>query len=130
MLLFPSDVQLAPGRSDDFIPKLFYESNRFTAFDQTWILKAKVIGSEKSLDRKLTYQLLLRNKCSMELKYFIVKGPFGELDMLPELQRFEFMDDRRETVFHPVALKQSSDCNRLLSSKTINLRLLMFLISK
>ncbi len=125
-----SDIQLSPCRSDDFIPKLYYESNRFSAFDQTWTVKASVQGNEKSLDRRLAYQLISRNKCNLEVKYFLIKGPFGELDIIPELQRFEFMDDKKETGRHPVLLKQASDCNRLLSTKTISLRIIMFLIGK
>ncbi|XP_065065089.1 zinc finger TRAF-type-containing protein 1-B-like [Rhopilema esculentum] len=124
------DLQLSPSRTDDFIPKLFYESNRFSAFDQTWIIKAKIQGDEKSIERKFAYQLVCRNKCNLELKYFAVKGPFGDMDIVPELQRFEFQEDHRESVFHPIALKTPSDCNKLLSSKTINLRLLLFLIGK
>ena len=93
-------------------------------------MKAKVLGDEKSIDRRLAYQLTARNKCNMELKYFVLKGPFGDMDISPELQRFEFMDDKRESVYHPVTLKPASDCNKLLSSKSINLRLIMFLIGK
>ena len=125
-----TDVQLSASRTDDFIPKLFYESNRFCAFDQTWMLKAKVQGDEKTIERKFSYQLTCKNKCNLEMKYVAVKGPFGDMEMIPELQRFEFADDKRESVYHPVMLKRSSDCNRLLSSKTINLRLILFLIGK
>eukprot|EP00794_Sanderia_malayensis_P018674 gene18674-20559_t len=124
------DIQLSPCRSDDFLPKLYYESNRFNAFDQSWMIKASVHGNEKSLDRNLTYQVISRTKCNMELKYYLVKGPYGELDIIPDLQRFEFTDDKRETARHPVVLKQSSDCDRLLSTKTINVRMFMFFIGK
>jgi len=124
------DIQLLASRTDDFIPKLYYESNRFSAFDQTWMLKAKVQGDERSIDRKFSYQLICKNKCNMEMKYFAVKGPFGDMEVTPELQRYEFMDDKRESDYHPVTLNRSSDCNRLLSAKNINLRLIMFLIGK
>ena len=54
------DVQLCPILSDDYIPKLFYETNRFHAFDQMWVIKAKVIGNETSYNRALSYQLILK----------------------------------------------------------------------
>lgn len=54
------DIQLCPSRTDDYIPKLYYETNRFTAFDQLWVMKAKVIGNEKSATRSFAYQLILK----------------------------------------------------------------------
>ena len=124
------DIQLTATRTDDFIPKLCYESNRFAAFDHSWILKAKIQGDEKSIERKFSYQLTCKSKCSLEMKYFAVKGPFGDLEVVPELQRFEFSDDKRDSSYHPVALKRVSECNRLLSLKTLSIRLIMFLIGK
>ena len=59
------DIQLCPSRSDDYIPKLYYETNKFSAFDQLWTIKAKVIGNEKCATRSLSYQLILKGKRSM-----------------------------------------------------------------
>lgn len=125
-----TDIQLTASRTDDFIPKLYYESSRFCAFDQTWILKAKIQGDEKSIDRRFSYQLTCKNKCNVEMKYVAVKGPFGDIEVTPELQRFEFSDEKRESMYHPVMLTRAADCNRMLSLKTLNIRLIMFLIGK
>ena len=54
------DIQLSPSRTDDYIPKLYYETNRFTAFDQLWVIKAKVEGNETSYNRSLKYSLMLK----------------------------------------------------------------------
>ena len=93
-------------------------------------MKAKIQGDEKSIERKFSYQLICKNKCNMEMKYFAIKGPFGDMEVTPQLRRHEFKDENRESDYHPVILKRISDCNRLLSAKNINLRLIMFLIGK
>lgn len=62
VLFFTPDIQLCPSRSDDYIPKLYYETNKFSAFDQLWTIKAKVIGNEKCATRSLSYQLILKGK--------------------------------------------------------------------
>ena len=59
---FSLDIQLCPSRSDDYIPKLYYETNKFSAFDQLWTIKAKVIGNEKCATRSLSYQLILKGE--------------------------------------------------------------------
>ena len=61
-LFFSLDIQLCPSRSDDYIPKLYYETNKFSAFDQLWTIKAKVIGNEKCATRSLSYQLILKGE--------------------------------------------------------------------
>ena len=89
-------------------------------------MKAKIVGNEKSCERKLHYQLVLKGKVNMEIKYFVTRGPFGDMDVIPELQRFEFKDDNRESEYHAIILPKSGDCNKLLAGRTINMRLFMF----
>ncbi|XP_066910677.1 zinc finger TRAF-type-containing protein 1-B-like [Clytia hemisphaerica] len=124
------DIQLCPSRSDDYIPKLYYETNKFTAFDQLWTIKAKVVGNEKIAARSLSYQLILKGKGNHEIKYFLTKGPFGDAKISPETQRFEFRDDNKESDYHHIALTEETDCNRLLAARTINFRIMMFLVKK
>jgi len=125
-----NDVQLCPNRTDDYIPKLYYETNRFGAFDQLWAMKAKIIGNETNANRGLSYQLSLKGKGSFEVKYFIMKGPFGDAKLSPEVQRFEFRDDNKDSEYHSIQLEGDGECNRLLAARTINLRLMMFLVKK
>lgn len=124
------DVQLCPSRSDDYIPKLYYETNKFTAFDQLWTVKAKVNGNEKNASRSLSYQLVLKGKGNHEIKYFLTKGPFGDAKINPEVQRFEFRDDNKESEYHSIDLARDTECNRLLAARTINMRVMMFLVKK
>jgi hypothetical protein len=124
------DVQLCPNRTDDYIPKLYYETNKFSAFDQLWVLRAKIIGRESHANRGLSYQISLKGKGVFEVKYFILKGPYGDAQITPEVQRFEFREDNKDSEYHTLLLEGDGECNRLLSARTINVRLMMFLIKK
>ncbi|NWU89873.1 CYR1B protein, partial [Upupa epops] len=50
--------------TDDFIPRLYYETPRLTVLNQTWVLKARVNDSERnpnlSCKRTLSFQLILK----------------------------------------------------------------------
>lgn len=55
------DVQLKPYRTDEFVHRLFYETPRFAAFNQQWVIKARVNNSQadptQSSERNMTYQV-------------------------------------------------------------------------
>lgn len=89
-----------------------------------------MLGSEASYNRSLSYQLSFKGKGTFELKYFMVPGPFGDAKIEPEVQRFEFREDNKDSEYHPLSLCGVGECNRLLASRTINVRLLMFLVKK
>ena len=57
-------------------------------------------------------------------------GPFGNVKINPEVQRFDFRDDNKESEYHDIALTEESDSNRLLAARTINLRIIMFLVKR
>ena len=58
------DLQLRPYRTDDFLPKLFYETARFNAFTLQWVVKARVNDHVDNpihaARRSLSYQLILK----------------------------------------------------------------------
>lgn len=53
---------MKPYRTDEYVHKLFYETSRFTAFNQQWVVKARINNSQRDPhtvnDRRLTYQVL------------------------------------------------------------------------
>lgn len=63
------DLQLKPYRTEEFVHRLFYETSRFTAFNNSWVVKARVNNSQKdptqSSERDMTYQV----GCTTELGY-------------------------------------------------------------
>lgn len=56
------EIQLKPYRTDEFVHRLFYESSRFSAFNNQWVVKARINDCQKdptqSSDRDMTYQVL------------------------------------------------------------------------
>lgn len=123
-----SDLQLLPNRTDDFIPKLFYETNRFTAHGFQWTVKARVNDNQDnpihSMIRTLGYQLVLKTRpqSPVLMSYVALKGPFGETHVDPVVYEFEFTGDVTESPYQELPLPDSVDCNRMLAAKHINLR--------
>jgi len=133
-----NDLQLKPYRTDEFVHRLFYETSRFSAFNNQWVVKARINNSCKdptqSSVRDMTYQLILKTKSTQPLSiyYIILKGPFGDMKINPRIYKFDFNDavNVNEAPYMPLPIPDTAECNRLLSAKTINFRLIMFLCSK
>lgn len=134
------DLQLKPYRTDDFIPKLFYESNRFSALAMQWTVKARINDHSPenpvhTMRRSFGFQLVLKSKPaagvgSIPVVYMALRGPFGESPVMPSLYDFEFGTDAQESPYRELLLPDSTDCNRLLSAKIINLRLVLVQVPK
>lgn len=129
-----NDLQFKQYRTDEITPKLYFETNRFSAFFNQWVLKARVNDNQKnpnlSLNRHISFQLILKSRLSssqpsIEIKFCILKGPFGEVPINPRVQTFEFNPNKLETDFIKLDI-DAADCNKLLSSKIINFRCFMF----
>ena len=60
------DLQMKPYRTDEFVHKLFYETSRFTAFNNQWVVKARINNSQRdptqSSERDMTYQVRKNSK--------------------------------------------------------------------
>ena len=135
-----ADLQLKPYRTDDFIPKLFYESNRFSAFGLQWSIKGRINDHSPenpvhSMKRTFSIQLVLKSKpssgvSSIPVMYMALRGPFGESLISPTLYDFEFGPDAQESQYRDLKLAASSDCNRLLAAKIVNLRLVLVQVPK
>ncbi|XP_019697526.1 cysteine and histidine-rich protein 1 homolog isoform X1 [Harpegnathos saltator] len=131
-----NDLQMKPYRTDEFVHKLFYETSRFSAFNNQWVVKARINSSQRdptqSSERDMTYQLILKSKTTypLPLHYLILKGPFGDMKVQPRIHRFEFTEQDNESPYLPLPLPDTAECNRLLAAKAINFRLIMFLASK
>lgn len=132
---------------------MYYETARFTAFNNQWVVKARVNENEKDpsqvCDRRLSYQLVLKTKLQspLAIHYLILKvtiiilncgltvsilnqGPFGDMKVNPYINRFEFSESSNESPYVNLPLLDSNECNKLLASKAINFRLIMFQMPK
>ncbi|KAG8233724.1 hypothetical protein J437_LFUL013221 [Ladona fulva] len=120
------DLQMKPYRSDELVHKLFYETSRFSAFNNQWVVKARVTGSQRdptqSSHREITYQLILKTKTAapMSVHHLVVHGPFGDARVQHRIHRFEFSDQESESPEVQLPLVDAAECNRLLASKAIN----------
>ncbi len=129
-------MQFKQYKTDEITPKLYFETNRFGAFFHQWVLKARVNDNQKnpnlSLNRFISFQLILKSRLNgsqpnLEVKFCVLKGPFGEVPINARVQTFEFSQNKLETDYIKLDIK-SSDCNKLLASKIINFRFFMFQI--
>ena len=84
------------------------------------------------MDRTLSYQLVLKSKVNtpINLHYLALRGPHGDMKVNPQIYEMEFSSDNSESPYHNLPLCDPAETNRVLSAKTINLRLIMFQIPK
>lgn len=131
-----SDVQMKPYRTEEFIHTLYYETLRFTLCNYQWVIKAQVNDNQKdvhqSVERYLSYQVILKSKISSPLTvhYMILRGPCSDIKVDVKIHKFEFTENEIESPFQRLPLVDSTECNRLLASKTISFRIMMFLMPK
>lgn len=93
-----TDLQMKPYRTDEYVHKLFYETARFSAFNQQWVVKARINNSQRdphqSNERTITYQLILKTKTStpMSIHFFALKGPFSDMKVSTQIYKHEFTE--------------------------------------
>lgn len=69
---------MKPYRTDEFVHKLFYETSRFTAFNNQWVVKARINNSQRdptqSSERDMTYQVCRNPKifCKKPMIVFLM----------------------------------------------------------
>lgn len=92
---------MKPYRTDEYVHKLFYETARFSAFNQQWVVKARINNSQRdphqSNERAITYQLILKTKTStpMSIHFFALKGPFSDMKVSTQIYKHEFTETVR-----------------------------------
>lgn len=134
--LYFADPQLKPYRTDDFVTKLYYESARFSALGSQWVLKATISEDVKDptliSERNINYQLILKSRVNapLDIHYLVLKGPNSNYKIKPTIYRHEFTNESVEAPSKRLLVEDSIECNRILSQRVINLRVLMFQVSK
>ncbi|XP_039758948.1 cysteine and histidine-rich protein 1 homolog isoform X2 [Pararge aegeria] len=129
-----TDLQLKPYRTEE-LHKLYYETSRFSAFGQQWLVKAFVNKHQRdptqSAQREITYQLILKSKPggAVGVWWMWARGPFGEARMSASLAQHAFREDEAAPA-RALPLADPADANRLLANKAIHFRLIMFLSPK
>ena len=57
-----TDFLVRSYRTDDYIPKLAFESNRQRVFNDEWILSCEIRGDSSAVSRQITFSLTLKNR--------------------------------------------------------------------
>jgi hypothetical protein len=107
-----NDIQLKPYRTDDFVHRLFYESSRFSAFSNQWVVKARINDSQKdptqSSEREMTYQVRRKNgklvllllivecviTCPLVLWVGAISRPFNRTNEVPRWVKLGVTDSK------------------------------------
>ncbi|GIX87377.1 cysteine and histidine-rich protein 1 homolog [Caerostris extrusa] len=85
--------------------------------------------SEKTRS-ELHFQLILKSKTDKRhnVQYFLVKGPYSEMEIKPQLCQFVFEDDSLESPFETLSLwSHSETLKSFFLAKRVNFRLFIFL---
>ena len=92
-----------------------------------WVVKLLIKENREISYRSLNYQLICKQRLSNNLlvKFALIAGPHNNTDVNIKVNVFEFKDSELETPEYHLPLAHISDCNRLISSKVINLRLVI-----
>lgn len=116
------------GYTEEYSPKLYYESNKFNACSTFWILRLLIKEDKEISYRSLNYQLICKQRLSNNLlvKFALVSGPLNNnLDINIKVNMFEFKDAELESPEYHLPLVHVADCNRLIAFKVISLRLII-----
>lgn len=81
------------------------------------------------LKRGLLFQLVQKTKGPTNIKFMMIRSPFGDLSVVPTLHHHEFAGDAMESEFYELSFVDSLEANKMLAEKIINLRLMMFQVS-
>lgn len=123
-----TDFLVRSYRTDDYIPKLAFESNRQRVFNDEWILSCEIRGDSSAVSRQITFSLTLKNRPQYprDIQLFVTRAPGSDfqLDHVTYLHRFT--KDASSTPFFSLPLKSAAEINRFISSKSVNLRVYMF----
>ncbi|GIY91047.1 cysteine and histidine-rich protein 1 homolog [Caerostris darwini] len=98
------DLQFKHSEScDTEEEKIIYETSKFSAFDNLWLIR----GYFKETRSELHFQLILKSKTDKRhnVQYFLVKGPYSEMEIKPQLCQFVFEDDSLESPFETLSME-------------------------
>jgi len=145
LILFSSDnvmyldIQLRSYRSDDYISRLYFESNRIRCGPDEWVMKAFISCCDQnpqnptiSMDRSLTFQLILKNRPNFpkDLQFFVTKAPSSDFQIEHVTYLHRFADNALESPAFALPLTSPAEVNRFIASKFVNLRVFFFEMAK
>jgi hypothetical protein len=85
-----TDFNLRSYRTDDYVPRLFFESSRANNFNESWIVKLSISCTNNSpsnptllLNRQITFQLVMKSRpnTSKDIHFMVTKAPGSDFQV-------------------------------------------------
>ena len=86
------DFNLRSYRTDDYVPRLFFESSRAQNFNETWVVKLSISSVDHSptnptalLNRSISFQLIMKSRPNhpKEIHFMVVRAPGSDFQVRP-----------------------------------------------
>ena len=84
------DFNLRSYRTDDYVPRLFFESSRAQNFNETWVVKLSISSVDHSptnptalLNRSISFQLIMKSRPNQpkEIHFMVVRAPGSDFQV-------------------------------------------------
>ena len=88
------DFNLRSYRTDDYVPRLFFESSRAQNFNETWVVKLSISSVDHSptnptalLNRSISFQLIMKSRPNhpKEIHFMVVRAPGSDFQVLESI---------------------------------------------
>ena len=92
------DFNLRSYRTDDYVPRLFFESSRAQNFNETWVVKLSISSVDHSptnptalLNRSISFQLIMKSRPSQpkEIHFMVVRAPGSDFQVWLHVNRLD-----------------------------------------
>ena len=77
-------------RTDDYVPRLFFESSRANNFNETWVVKLSISCSDHApsnptmlMNRSISFQLVMKSRPNhpKDIHFMVVKAPGSDFQV-------------------------------------------------
>lgn len=130
-----TDFNLRSYRTDDYVPRLFFESGRANNFNESWIVKLSISCTNNSpsnptlvLNRTISFQLVMKSRPNTpkDIHFMVTKAPGSDFQMDHVTYKHRFTPDTLETPYYNLPLTSAAEVNRLIGSRNFYLRVYFF----
>jgi len=130
-----TDFNLRSYRTDDYVPRLFFESSRAQNFNETWVVKLSISSVDHSptnptalLNRSISFQLIMKSRPNhpKEIHFMVVRAPGSDFQLNHMTYMHRFTADNLETPYFTLPLSSPAEVNRMIGSRNFYLRVYFF----
>lgn len=130
-----TDFNLRSYRTDDYVPRLFFESARAQNFNENWVVKLAIGSLDQSpsnptalLNRQMSFQLIMKSRPNQpkEIHFMVVRAPGSDFQLNHMTYMHRFTADNLETPYFTLPLTSPAEVNRMIGSRNFYLRVYFF----